>query len=126
MSISTNLGTLTSVPGRVILGGGPRTIYLSARSDLSLRQRISDEWDYLNAFDLVIPMLGLHDDSQGADALVHAFFKYAGQTSKRTGTLSSPFEEVLIRLEQAGVNPHALTYLRQYMNAAKDAYARRN
>lgn len=77
-------------------------------------------------FDQVITLLGLHRDVQGELSLVHALLRYAGHPVQRPSGNLTPFDEVLVMLEQADINPHALEYLRQYMNSGRDAYLRRN
>jgi hypothetical protein len=126
MSVFTNIGTPSAVPSRMVLGGGPRTIIVSATSILTCTNQAASVQDFLTAFDIVIPVLGLTDDSQGSHALVHALLTVAGLMATRSGPYSNPCDQVLLRLEEAGINPHALAYLRQYMNSASEAYSRRN
>ena len=113
------------MPARIVLGGG-RAVYCTSSSSIELNQAVEYRVDYLTAFDFVIPMLGLHADSQGEHALVHALLQYAARNSdRRDAQFNNPCSEVLHQLELAGANPHAMQYLRRFFNTALEAYSRR-
>lgn len=125
MSYTARLGIGESQPGNIELGKFA-PILLTASTKLDLDQRVSS-WscDYLTPFDKVIPLLGLTDDSQGTNALIHALLQCAGFYSPRNGSSQgNPFHESLHRLEQFKVNPHALKILREFFNAAAERYDR--
>jgi len=102
------------------------TVVSSAVSPINLEQSVTQRLDYLTAFDVVIPLLGLTSDSQGEHALVHAMLQHAAQYADRLDVRhSNPCSEVLHQLELAVVNAHALQYLRHFFNTASEAYSRR-
>jgi hypothetical protein len=126
MAYTARLGIEDSQPGNVELGQFA-PILLTAITTIELNQQVS-KWscDYLTPFDKVIPLLGLSDDSQGTNALIHALLQCAGFYSPRNGSSNgNPFHESLHRLEQFKVNPHALKILREFFNAAAEQYDRK-
>lgn len=125
MSYTSSLGTIGSMPGNIALGW-THCIIVTAQSSIELVQAADVRLDYLTAFDTLIPLLGLHADSQGEHALVHALLQYAARNAdRRDARYSNPCSEVLHQLELAGVNDNALQYLRRFFNTASEAYSRR-
>lgn len=109
--------------GRIVLS--EVAIHLGASTTLELSQITSNRVDYLTPFDLVIPMLGLHEDSQGKDALIHAMLQLAGYSTRIRYANGNPCDEVIHALEEAGANQNALAFLRAFFNTASTAYSRR-
>jgi len=97
----------------------------SAQSSIVLNQTSAAIADFVNAFDRVIELMGLHTDNQGDLALIHAVLQVGARFAERNGPYVSPCEEVMIRLEREGVNRNAINRIRHAMNSAAEQYSRR-
>lgn len=124
MCFTSRLGTPCSRLGRIIPGFNGE-YDTSADSILSIQGTVDLSIDYLTAYDYAGVLIGLNNDSQGSAALVHALLHYAAKRSVRT-LYTNPFDEVCRQLENSGVNPHALQFLRAFFNSASMAYSQRN
>lgn len=117
------LGTRFSKLGSII----PALMPLEARAttQLELRQyaKVQVNWSG-TCFDRAISALGLCNESQGRDALIHALLMFAARSSDRDDRHINPFDEAIYRLEQARINPNALVILRQTFNAPSMAFDR--
>jgi len=96
-----------------------------AKTVLTLTQAAADNADFVNAFDQVIALMGLHPDNQGDLALIYAVLQVGARYAGRNGPYVSPCEEVMIRLEKEGVNRNAINRIRHAMNSAAEQYSRR-
>jgi len=96
-----------------------------AKSILVLNHEAVAITDFVNAFDKVIALMGLHSNNQGELALIYAVLQVAGKYGLRNGPYHNPCQEVLARLERDGVNENALTVIRRVMNTAAEQYSRR-
>lgn len=76
-------------------------------------------------FNRVITLVGVHEGSQNASALIHALLHYAGHPVSPMSGYTSPCDEVLAMLKKSGVSENALHILREYMESARENYARR-
>lgn len=125
MSFTSSLGTGQSEPASIALGW-PSAYVCSATSSLSLSHNTVGDPDFHTVFDVVIPLTGLHKDSQGTHALILALLQYAARHSERRKNQDlNPVVEVLTQFEIAGVNQNALKYLRTFLNGALEASSRR-
>lgn len=78
----------------------------------------------VDAFRRCIDMVGLTDDSEGEEALLHALLHYADVNHMGDARWDNPADEVLRRLQLAGINPNALKYAQSLLNDAHERYAR--
>lgn len=101
-----------------------RSKYKKAKDTIVLSQTCSVKVDWQTAFDDVIRLMGMNENTQGMEAMAYGLLQFAASTQARSDGYGSPCAEVLARLQEAGVNENALAHLRQMMNSAMDAYSR--